>query len=898
MIGGYDTVDGLDWTILAQDRASAVLAPVASQQHYAELIVLLGLILAAGAALVFGTFEARKLRAVAEQGRQAGVQVNSAAAELSASSDELAATTLQQSAAVTQASATTEELARASAAIADTVDEVARQTAETRDNLEQAEADIHESSERTTALAGRVNDIDGLLTLINDIADQTNLLALNAAIEAARAGEQGRGFAVVADEVRKLAERSKASGADIATIVEAVQGETNATVMAMEKGAKQMQRGLTLLGTCHRRRQPGPPHHPAAAQRHRPGGRDHGPAVRRQPPGHLDHPGDRLRRRRPGRPRRATGSHRGQRQGTVLRCRHNQPAIGGPPTSGSACAWSQGCCCCRSRSWWRWLSCSTTQASHSLTSASENKGESVARAVTVHLEDWLSERRESVLVIAVHASGQVNDPANAALVTQVDKTYAGDFKVVEITDLTGKVIAASRPDSAVDPSGQDWFATAASGQPVLTSVVEVNGHLQWVMAQPVVGSDGRPQAVVIGYLDATVLADVLNPELDQGSDVLAVNTQHQMIYDTALGKVADDAALLKAGVLHTAVDNAATRQAATGQTGATRFTDLHGHAVIGGYDTVDGLDWTILAQDRASAVLAPVASQRNRALALLALAAVLAVGFSIVFARRMARPIKQLTGAAARAASGDLEVRVEPGGPSELVVLGTTFNAMLSTCEQLVSQVTTAGVQVNSAAAELSASSDELAATTLQQSAAVTQASATTEELARASAAIADTVDEVARQTAETRDNLEQAEADIHESSERTTALAGRVNDIDGLLTLINDIADQTNLLALNAAIEAARAGEERPRLRRRGRRGPPAGRAVQGVRSRHRHHRRGRPGRDQCHRHGHGERRQADATRPDPAGACHRRRQPGPPHHPAAAQRHRPGGRDHGPAV
>jgi len=181
------------------------------------------------------------------QTASAGLEVNSAAAELSASSDELAATTTQQSAAVTQATATTEELARASGAIAETVDEVARQTSETRDNLEQAEADITLSSERTLALAARVTDIDALRLLINDIADQTNLLALNAAIEAARAGEHGLGFAVVADEVRRLAERSKASAGDIATIVTAVQGETNATVMAMEKGAKQMQQGLVLL---------------------------------------------------------------------------------------------------------------------------------------------------------------------------------------------------------------------------------------------------------------------------------------------------------------------------------------------------------------------------------------------------------------------------------------------------------------------------------------------------------------------------------------------------------------------------------------------------------------------------------------------------------------------------
>jgi len=179
--------------------------------------------------------------------RTASTEVNSSASELSASAEELAATTTEQSAAVTEASATTEELARASASIADTVDEVAAQSAETRDNLEQAEADIQASSERTLALAERVSQIGAILTLINEIADQTNLLALNAAIEAARAGETGRGFAVVAEEVRRLAERSKTSAADIATIIEGVHTETNATVMAMEKGAKQMQRGLSLL---------------------------------------------------------------------------------------------------------------------------------------------------------------------------------------------------------------------------------------------------------------------------------------------------------------------------------------------------------------------------------------------------------------------------------------------------------------------------------------------------------------------------------------------------------------------------------------------------------------------------------------------------------------------------
>jgi methyl-accepting chemotaxis protein len=177
----------------------------------------------------------------------ASIDVSAAAAQLSSSAEELAATTTQQSAAVTETTATTEELARASSSIAETADEVAAQAGETRDNLEQAEADVLASGERTIALAAKVRDIGAILDLINDIADQTNLLAVNAAIEAARAGEDGLGFAVVADEVRRLAERSKESAGDIAKIVNAVQGETNATVMAMEKGAKQMRHGLSLL---------------------------------------------------------------------------------------------------------------------------------------------------------------------------------------------------------------------------------------------------------------------------------------------------------------------------------------------------------------------------------------------------------------------------------------------------------------------------------------------------------------------------------------------------------------------------------------------------------------------------------------------------------------------------
>jgi methyl-accepting chemotaxis protein len=188
------------------------------------------------------------LRDIARPFHAAGVDIRSNADQLSAVVQRLAATTAEQSSGVAQTSATMEELARAAASIADTVDQVATQADTTRHNLEQAEVDIRASGERTLALADRVGEVGVTIALMNEIADQTNLLSLNAAIEAARAGEGGRGFAVVADEVRRLAERSKASAADIAKVIEGARSESNATVANMERSARQMQEGLSLLG--------------------------------------------------------------------------------------------------------------------------------------------------------------------------------------------------------------------------------------------------------------------------------------------------------------------------------------------------------------------------------------------------------------------------------------------------------------------------------------------------------------------------------------------------------------------------------------------------------------------------------------------------------------------------
>jgi methyl-accepting chemotaxis protein len=155
------------------------------------------------------------------------------------------ATAMQQmSSTVVQISDNSTKAADAAKKASETAREGGKIVDETLRKMREIAASVGETAKKVNGLGSRSDQIGQIIGVIDDIADQTNLLALNAAIEAARAGEQGRGFAVVADEVRKLAERTSKATKEIATMIQSIQQETKSAVVAMESGTKQVESGV------------------------------------------------------------------------------------------------------------------------------------------------------------------------------------------------------------------------------------------------------------------------------------------------------------------------------------------------------------------------------------------------------------------------------------------------------------------------------------------------------------------------------------------------------------------------------------------------------------------------------------------------------------------------------
>lgn len=189
---------------------------------------------------------ARTLNETAESISHASAQVATASHHQADSTSSMAAAIEQMTVSINHISDSareTEEDSSSAAALAHSGEQKV-DTATTEMQL--IAATVSTAAEKIRSLETRTNEISSIAGVIKEIAAQTNLLALNAAIEAARAGEQGRGFAVVADEVRKLAERTSTATEEINGMLEAIQGDTLSAVGTMDLALPQVERGVGL----------------------------------------------------------------------------------------------------------------------------------------------------------------------------------------------------------------------------------------------------------------------------------------------------------------------------------------------------------------------------------------------------------------------------------------------------------------------------------------------------------------------------------------------------------------------------------------------------------------------------------------------------------------------------